>query len=95
MGLVLQFFSLTRHTDPYGNFFVEHASITRGKKDGEMLTTENLRSMKYTWRVVQETLRLYPILLGLFREAKTDFEYQGYTIPKGYKVNPTPLVLGS
>ncbi|KAG6549148.1 hypothetical protein Mapa_009374 [Marchantia paleacea] len=78
----------------YRELIKEHASITRGKKNGEMLTTEDLRSMKYTWRVVQETMRMYPILLGLFREAKTSFEYQGYTIPKGFKllVTSAPLL---
>ncbi|XP_048421240.1 beta-amyrin 28-monooxygenase-like [Pyrus x bretschneideri] len=43
--------------------------------------------MKYTWCVVCEVLRLKPAILGTFREAITDFIYEGYLIPKGMKLH--------
>jgi len=33
-----------------------------------------------------ESTRLYSAAPGAFREAKTDITYEGFTIPKGWKV---------
>ncbi|KAG5037700.1 hypothetical protein JHK82_018512 [Glycine max] len=38
--------------------------------------------------VIQETLRSASILSFTFKEAVTDVELEGYTIPKGWKVLP-------
>ncbi|OAE30662.1 hypothetical protein AXG93_3016s1470 [Marchantia polymorpha subsp. ruderalis] len=56
------------------------------KKPGELLTKEDLWGMKYTWRVMQEVMRLYPAMLVIFREARITFEHHGYTIPQGWKL---------
>ncbi|OAE18602.1 hypothetical protein AXG93_1923s1590 [Marchantia polymorpha subsp. ruderalis] len=56
----------------------------RGESD--MLRVEDLSAMKYTWRVIQETLRVQPSVNGAFRDAIIDLEYNGYTIPKGWKI---------
>ena len=42
--------------------------------------------MKFTWRAAQEMLRLVPPIFGTFRTALKDIEFNGYLIPKGWKV---------
>uniref|UniRef100_A0A0E0IRI9 Cytochrome P450 n=1 Tax=Oryza nivara TaxID=4536 RepID=A0A0E0IRI9_ORYNI len=42
--------------------------------------------MKYTAKVVEETIRLANIAPMAHRVALRDVEYRGYTIPKGWKV---------
>ncbi|KAK9025865.1 hypothetical protein V6N11_038720 [Hibiscus sabdariffa] len=55
-------------------------------KHGELLTWEDHAKMKYTWKVVMETLRLFPPIFGGFRKAVKDFEYGGYLIPKDWLI---------
>ncbi|KAF4348362.1 hypothetical protein F8388_005510 [Cannabis sativa] len=52
------------------------------------LTWEDTRRMSLTSRVIQETLRRASILSFTFREAVEDVEFEGYLIPKGWKVLP-------
>ncbi|KAG2261949.1 hypothetical protein Bca52824_069028 [Brassica carinata] len=66
----------------------EQMAIRIGKKAGEGLTWEDTRKMTLTCRVVQETMRVATILSFTFREAVEDVEYEGYLIPKGWKVLP-------
>jgi len=63
------------------------------EKGGTPLTWEDTRKMKYTWRVCQETMRVQPPIVGAFRKAIQDFEYEGYTIPKGWLVSLLSLSL--
>ncbi|XVF60786.1 hypothetical protein PTKIN_Ptkin08bG0076300 [Pterospermum kingtungense] len=42
--------------------------------------------MEYTWKAARESMRLFPPIFGSFRKAVTNIEYQGFTIPKGWKV---------
>nr|KYP36156.1 Abscisic acid 8'-hydroxylase 1 [Cajanus cajan] len=69
----------------------EQESILRGKKESgeEMgLNWSDTKNMPVTSRVIQETLRIASILSFTFREAVEDVEFQGYLIPKGWKVLP-------
>jgi cytochrome P450 len=59
----------------------------RNKTRGESLNVEDIKKMKYTWQVARESMRLFPPIFGSFRKAITDIEYEGFTIPKGWKVN--------
>ncbi|XP_034933340.1 ent-kaurenoic acid oxidase 1-like isoform X1 [Populus alba] len=50
------------------------------------LSLKEVREMDYLSKVIDETLRLITFSLTVFREAKTDFNINGYIIPKGWKV---------
>ncbi|KAL3497728.1 hypothetical protein ACH5RR_040460 [Cinchona calisaya] len=52
------------------------------------LTYNEVRQMKYLQKVILETLRLVNLSFALFREAKSDINMNGYTIPKGWRVLP-------
>ncbi|KAG8660196.1 hypothetical protein MANES_02G130400v8 [Manihot esculenta] len=52
------------------------------------LTWDDTRRMPLTTRVIQETLRTASILSFTFREAVEEVEFEGYLIPKGWKVLP-------
>ncbi|VVA28598.1 PREDICTED: taxadiene [Prunus dulcis] len=64
----------------------EHAEIMRSKRPGENLTLDDTKKMKYTWQVARESMRLFPPIFGSFRKAIADIEYEGFTIPRGWKV---------
>jgi (+)-abscisic acid 8'-hydroxylase len=67
----------------------EQQEIARWKgSSGEPLSWADTRRMRMTSRVIQETMRMASILSFTFREAVEDVEYQGYLIPKGWKVLP-------
>ncbi|KAL6547678.1 hypothetical protein OROHE_009383 [Orobanche hederae] len=57
-----------------------------GEKKG--LNWVDTKKMLITKRVIQETLRAASILSFTFREAVEDVEFNGYLIPKGWKVLP-------
>ncbi|EOA16592.1 hypothetical protein CARUB_v10004758mg [Capsella rubella] len=66
----------------------EQMAIRKDKEEGESLTWGDTKKMPLTLRVIQETLRVASILSFTFREAVEDVEYEGYLIPKGWKVLP-------
>ncbi|XP_075487445.1 abscisic acid 8'-hydroxylase CYP707A2-like [Primulina tabacum] len=69
----------------------EQEAIKKYKEEcGEekVLKWADTKKMPITTRVVQETLRVASILSFTFREAVEDVEFNGYIIPKGWKVLP-------
>ncbi|KAL9150390.1 hypothetical protein ABFS82_12G165300 [Erythranthe guttata] len=70
----------------YDGVYKEQMEIAKTKGPGELLNWEDLQKMKYSWNVACEVLRLAPPLQGAFREAIADFAYNGFSIPKGWKL---------
>ncbi|GER56634.1 cytochrome P450 family protein [Striga asiatica] len=58
------------------------------EKGDRTLTWTQTRNMPITNKVILESLRLASIVSFTFREAVVDVEYNGYLIPKGWKVMP-------
>ncbi|XP_077242780.1 cytochrome P450, family 718 [Tasmannia lanceolata] len=74
------------HPDCYARLLQEHLEISGSKRRGEKLTWEDIQKMEYTWQVSRESMRLFPPIFGSFRRAVVDIDYQGFIIPKGWKV---------
>ncbi|XP_055810668.1 beta-amyrin 28-monooxygenase [Solanum dulcamara] len=70
----------------YEGVYKEQMEIAKSKGPGELLTWEDIQKMKYSWNVACEVLRLAPPLQGAFREALSDFIFNGFSIPKGWKI---------
>ncbi|CAI9275415.1 unnamed protein product [Lactuca saligna] len=85
-AITMTFKMLATHPDCYSLLLKEHEDIARNKKPGESLTLEDVKKMEYTWQVARETMRLCPPIFGSFRKATTDIEFEGFTIPRGWKV---------
>ncbi|KAH9299010.1 hypothetical protein KI387_030692, partial [Taxus chinensis] len=83
--LTLIFKLMSSNTECYENVVQEQLQILSNKEKGEEIGWKDLKSMKYTWQAIQETLRIFPPVYGIFRKALTDIHYDGYTIPKGWK----------
>ncbi|CAN0879547.1 Beta-amyrin 28-monooxygenase [Linum grandiflorum] len=83
--LLVKFLAELPHV--YDRVYEEQMEIARSKAGGdETLNWEDIQKMKYSWNVACEVLRLFPPLQGTFREAITDFNFNGFTIPKGWKL---------
>ncbi|KAF7833523.1 taxadiene 5-alpha hydroxylase [Senna tora] len=85
-AIAMTFKMLAQHQDCYTKLLQEHGDIRKSKRLGENLTMEDIKKMKYTWQVARESMRLFPPIFGSFRKAITDIHYEGFTIPKGWKV---------
>ncbi|XP_009609379.1 abscisic acid 8'-hydroxylase 4 [Nicotiana tomentosiformis] len=67
----------------------EQRAIYESNEEGNKpLTWAQTRNMSLTYRVILESLRMSSIISFTFREAVVDVEYDGYLIPKGWKVMP-------
>ncbi|KDP39106.1 hypothetical protein JCGZ_00863 [Jatropha curcas] len=87
-SVVVTFLVRLLANDPsvYAAVLEEQEEIAKSKSKGEFLTWEDLTKMKYTWRVAQETMRIFPPIFGGFRKVVKDIEYDGYLIPKGWQI---------
>ncbi|CAO2148984.1 unnamed protein product [Urochloa humidicola] len=77
---------LANEPDVLAKVTEEQDQIADKKGAEDVLTWEDVSRMKYTWKVAMETLRTVPPVFGSFRSATKDLNYQGYHIPKGWKV---------
>nr|ATG29968.1 CYP725A23 [Taxus chinensis] len=84
--MVLTLKLLSSNPECYEKVVQEQLGIVANKREGEEISWKDLKAMKYTWQVVQETLRMFPPLFGSFRKAMVDIDYDGNTIPKGWMI---------
>ncbi|XP_022134593.1 beta-amyrin 28-oxidase-like [Momordica charantia] len=81
---IVKFLASNPHV--YQNVYDEQTEIARSKAAGELLNWEDIQKMKYSWNVICEVLRLTPPVQGAFRVALKDFVFDGFNIPKGWKI---------
>nr|GEW23981.1 ent-kaurenoic acid oxidase 2-like [Tanacetum cinerariifolium] len=63
----------------------ENMSLKKSKNE-QFVTSDEILKMKYTMKVVDETIRMANVAPFVFRTATKDVNYQGYTIPKGWNL---------
>ncbi|KAA8522078.1 hypothetical protein F0562_012608 [Nyssa sinensis] len=80
---------LQEHPQIFQKAKEEQEEIIRRRPATETgLTLKEIKQMQDLSKVIDETLRVACLGFALFREAKTDVNINGYTIPKGWKVLP-------
>ncbi|KAH9314494.1 hypothetical protein KI387_023121, partial [Taxus chinensis] len=84
--LSMTFMLLSSNPECYEKVVQEQLGILGDKKEKKEINWKDLKDMKYTWQVVQETMRMFPPVFGAFRQPITDIHYDGYTIPKGWRI---------
>jgi len=79
LALTYTFYLLSNHSEARERVAGEaEAAIEDGGP-----TAADVREMRYTERVLNESLRLYPPVYTLFREPKLDVKLGGYRVPEG------------
>ncbi|KMT11775.1 hypothetical protein BVRB_5g104780 [Beta vulgaris subsp. vulgaris] len=63
----------------------ENRDISR-EKNGGHITYEDIMKLKYTNKVIEETIRMANSSSFVFRKATDDIEFKGYMTPKGWSV---------
>ncbi|KAJ0709091.1 putative cytochrome P450 [Helianthus annuus] len=58
----------------------------KSSKNEQHVTSDEIFKMKYTMKVVDETIRMANISPVIFRTTTKDVTYKGHTIPKGWNV---------
>ena len=74
-------YNVLKHPDVLASMRAEADALFAGG-----LSDRSLRQMDVTHRVALETLRLYPIAVGISRVAANSFEFAGYRIPAGTEI---------
>ncbi|KAL6291205.1 hypothetical protein ACE6H2_008715 [Prunus campanulata] len=88
LGLILRHLSTDAKT--FGEVLEEQKEVAKAVKasgDEGRLTWSEIQMMKHTWRVAQELMRLTPPVFGNFKCASRDTSFDGFHIPKGWKVD--------
>ncbi|WP_050031723.1 cytochrome P450 [Halorubrum halophilum] len=79
LALTYTFYLLSNHPEARERVASEAIEATSGGPP----TATDAREMRYTERVLNESMRLYPPVYTLFREPKLDVKLGGYRIPEG------------
>lgn len=83
LALTYTFFLLAQHPDVERRL-LDELDETLG---GDPPTVEQVRDLPYLETVVEESMRLYPPVPGIVREATARDEIAGYTIPEGATIS--------
>ncbi|MDZ5810676.1 cytochrome P450 [Halorubrum sp. AD140] len=84
LALTYAFYLLSRHPEARARVEEEADAATGGGRTADdPPTAADAREMRYTERVLTESMRLYPPVYALFREPKLDVKLGGYRIPDG------------
>jgi len=84
MAFAIKF--LTKCPEALNQMKEEHDAILKSKGGHNKLDWDDYKSMKFTQRVINETLRLGSFAPGVYREAKEDIKVKDYVIPKGWAI---------
>ena len=88
-ALAWTWYLLSQHPEAESRLHAELAQVL-----GERLpTTDDLRHLVYTDMVIKESMRLYPPIPSIAREAKEDLMIGGYPVPKGMIITISPHVI--
>ncbi|CAK7340940.1 unnamed protein product [Dovyalis caffra] len=79
------FFQRRENPNVVEKLTAEHEAMMKKRENPNSdLTWEEYQSMTFTQMVVNETLGISNVPLGLFRKALSDFQVKGYTVPAGW-----------
>ena len=79
LALTFTLFVLAQHPEVEAKLVAELDDVL----DGRPATAADAEALEFTDRVVTESMRLYPPVHGILREASEDVELGGYTVPEG------------
>jgi cytochrome P450 len=83
LALTFSLFCLARNPAVEDRLVTELSDVL----DGDRPTMADAPKLQYTEQVVNESMRLYPPVHGILREATADVELGGYTVPEGATVS--------
>nr|ALI58398.1 ent-kaurenoic acid oxidase 4 [Scoparia dulcis] len=86
LALMWTFYFLAKNPHVLKRLREEHTNIKRQRQNEEFITYDEILKCTYTSKVVEEIIRMANISAFVFRTASQDVEYNGYVIPKGWKV---------
>ncbi|MGM0590975.1 MAG: cytochrome P450 [Halobacteriota archaeon] len=82
LALTYTWYLLSEHPEVEARFHDELDEVL----GGAVPTASDVRKLRYTEQVLKESMRLYPPVYIVFREAKLDVKLAGYRIPEGSTV---------
>ncbi|BFI04085.1 protein MpCYP707-like [Marchantia polymorpha subsp. ruderalis] len=85
--LVWVFKFLSENSKALEELQMEHDALSQSREsNGTPLTWADVKRMPYTMKVIQETLRLAPVVKFMPRVALEDVQFKGYVIPKDWSL---------
>ncbi|XP_077211346.1 ent-kaurenoic acid oxidase 1-like [Tasmannia lanceolata] len=85
VAIMWSLYYLAKSPDVLGRLREEHMEISEQKK-GAFITMGDIKTMKYTPKVVEEIIRMANVSPVVFRRVAKDVDYRGYRLPKDWRV---------